>query len=78
MVIQCMKYVSFPWPPEEATLSIFNGGLFQLKNFLTRINKNREAKPSLPNHKLSKNVYNEKMRSVVQYIMWCCKQTVPS
>jgi hypothetical protein len=31
MEIQCMKYVSFPWLPEEAALSIFNVGLFLLK-----------------------------------------------
>jgi hypothetical protein len=28
-----MKYVSFPWPPLEAALSIFNITFFAKKNF---------------------------------------------
>jgi hypothetical protein len=36
-----VTYVSFPWPPLEAALSIFNF-TFLLKQFLEGINKTKE------------------------------------
>jgi len=41
---KCMKYVSFPWPPLEATLSIFNVTLFAKRSFFENKEINTQKK----------------------------------
>jgi len=55
----------FPYPPHEAALSVFNFIFYQLKNFEKALTNEKEL-PSMPNQTLSKTIYLEKNRSVVQ------------
>lgn len=50
----CMKHVTFSWPPLEAALSLYKFSLFLLKQFLEVINTNNRRLPSMPNHKFCK------------------------
>jgi hypothetical protein len=54
--------VSFPWPPIEAALSAFVVKAFFLDKELIKKTK----LPSMPDHKLYKNVYLEKISAVAQ------------
>jgi len=64
------KYVSFPWSPFEAILSILNiSFFFCYKNIFEKELLNQRRMPSMPNHRLYKNVCFEQIRSLFQQIM---------
>jgi hypothetical protein len=60
-----MKYVSFPLPSFGAVLLAFNSSIFLRSSFSEWINKTKSL-PSMPNQKLSKNRYLEKIPFIVQ------------